>query len=126
MKAFKSEENKQDIKYETKNTHIYIRKSSKVEAEKDQRNLLDNLVEFNNRSRPKNKKGKDKKKDTYDESAYALYEGRELTPNSFKSGIFPIKATQSEGLKILTPKQMLQRLPIAPTQVKQVTDLKNY
>ena len=40
--------------------------------------------------------------------AYALYEGRELTLNAFKSGIFPIKATQRKGLKILTPQQMLQ------------------
>ena len=32
--------------------------------------------------------------------------------------IFPIKATKGEGLKILTPKQMLQRLPIALAQVK--------
>ena len=47
---------RKDLKYETKNTHIYIRKSSKVEAEEDQRNLLDNLVEFNNRSRPKKQK----------------------------------------------------------------------
>ena len=29
-----------------------------------------------------------------------------------------IKATKEKGLKILTPKQMLQRLPIALTQVK--------
>ena len=29
-----------------------------------------------------------------------------------------MKATKGEGLKILTPKQMLQRLPIALTQVK--------
>ena len=28
------------------------------------------------------------------------------------------KATKGTGLKILTPKQMLQRLPIAPAQVK--------
>ena len=29
-----------------------------------------------------------------------------------------LKATKGAGLKILTPKQMLQRLPIALTQVK--------
>ena len=29
-----------------------------------------------------------------------------------------LKATKGTGLKILTPKQMLQRLPIALTQVK--------
>ena len=28
------------------------------------------------------------------------------------------KATKGTGLKILTPKQMLQRLPISPAQVK--------
>ena len=58
-----------------------------------------------------------KKRDTY-ESAYALYEGRKLTLNAFKSRIFPIKSTQGEGLKILTPKQMLQRLPIALARAK--------
>ena len=29
-----------------------------------------------------------------------------------------IKAAKGTGLKILTPKQMLQRLPIAPAQIK--------
>ena len=42
----------------------------------------------------------------------------ELTLNTFKSGIFPIKATQSKGPKILIPKQTLQRLPVALAQVK--------
>ena len=61
--------------------------------------------------------GKDKK-DTY-KSAYALfYESRDLTFNAFKIGIFPIKATKGEGLKILTPKQILQRFPIVLTHVK--------
>ena len=67
------------------------------------KNLLRNIVDFYN--------------NTY-ESAYRLYEGRELTLNAFKSGIFPIKATKGKGLKILIPKQMLQRLPIALAQVK--------
>ena len=58
-----------------------------------------------------------KKPDTY-ESAYALHEGRELTLNAFKSEIFPLKSSQGKGLKILTPKQMLQRLSIALAQVK--------
>ena len=52
------------------------------------------------------------------ESRTALDEGREITLNAFKSGIFPIKATKSKGHKILTPKQMLQRLPITLAQVK--------
>ena len=32
-----------------------------VEAEKDQSTLLKNIVEFNNKSRPRTKEGKDKK-----------------------------------------------------------------
>ena len=51
-------------------------------------------------------------------SAQNLYCGRELVINAFKSGLFPLKSTTGTGLKILTPKQMLQRLPIALAQVK--------
>ena len=64
------------------------------------------------RSRPKAVEGK--KRNTY-KSAYALYEGRELILNAFRSGIFPLKI-QVKGMRILTPKQMLQRLPIALAQ----------
>ena len=83
----------------------------------DQTNLLENMVKFNNKSRPKTKEGKDKKRNAFD-SVSTLYESRELTFNSFRSGIFPIKEKQGKGLKILTSKQMLQRLPIALAQVK--------
>ena len=38
--------------------------------------------------------------------------------NAFRSRIFPIKATQGKGVQILTPKQMLQRLPIAIDHIK--------
>ena len=48
-----------------------------------------------------------KKRNTY-KRAYAPYAGQELVLNAFRSGIFPIKETQ--GLKILIPKQMLHRL----------------
>ena len=54
------------------------------------------MVKFNNKSRSKRKKGKDKKRNTFD-SVSALYEGRELTLNAFRSGIFPIKETQGNG-----------------------------
>ena len=102
---------------------MYTQKASIVEAEEDQSNLLKNMVEFDNKSRPKNKEVKDEK-DTY-ESAYALYKGRELTHDVFKNGIFPIKATQGKGLKILSHKQMLQRLPIALAEVKAGNTSKN-
>ena len=56
---------------------------------------------------------------------YNFYEGREKILDAFESKIF---STKSKGagilnpdhskLKVLTPKQMLQRLPIALAQVK--------
>ena len=58
---------------------------------------------------------------------YALFERRERVLDAFESKIFPIKiegaglldqASDHSNLKILTPKQMLQRLPIALAQVK--------
>ena len=68
----------------------------------DQTHLLENMVKFNNKFKPKTKEGKDKKRNIFD-SVNALDESRELTLNTFRSGIFPIKAT-GKGLKILTPK----------------------
>ena len=50
--------------------------------------------------------GKNKKWHTF-KRVNALYEGRELTINAFKSEIFLIKSTQGKGLKILTLKKML-------------------
>ena len=62
----------------------------------DQTNLLENMVKFNNKSRPKTKEGKYKKRNTF-ESVSALYEGRVLTLNDFRSRIFPIKEKQGKG-----------------------------
>ena len=57
-------------------------------------------------------------KKTFDR-VIAIYEGWESTFNAFSNGIFPIKENKNgKGLKILTPKQILQRLPIALAQVK--------
>ena len=80
-----------------------------------------------------NQKQTGKKSDTY-ESANVLYEGQELILDVFRSGIFPIKPTQGKGhslelahvakfsdlscLKIQTPEQILQRLPIGLAQEK--------
>ena len=69
---------------------IYSDKISIHETDMDQTNLLENMVKFNNKSRPKTKEGKGKKQNTFD-SVNALYEGRELTLNTFRSRIFPIK-----------------------------------
>ena len=51
--------------------------------------MLKHIVEFNDKPRPRSIKGNDKKRDTY-QSACALYEGRELALNGFKSEVFPL------------------------------------
>ena len=58
-----------------------------------QSNLLENIVEFNALKIRK-------KRNTF-ENVNAPCEGRKLTLNVFKSGIFPIKSTQGRRLKII-------------------------
>ena len=59
------------------------------------------------------------------ENLYNSFEGREKVLDGFESKIFSTKSrgagilnSNHSKLKILTPKQMLQRLPIALAQVK--------
>ena len=73
--------------------------------------LLNKILEFNEKARPKSKVDKNRKSDTY-ESLKVFNENRELTLNPFKSGIFLIKLTEGKWCpldlashpKILTPK----------------------
>ena len=82
------------------------------------------MTDFNDRSRLKTAEGENRKRNTY-KSACPLYEGQELILNAFRCGIFPIKETKGKGLKTLTPKQKLERLPILLTQVKAGNTSKN-
>ena len=123
IKKWEEKIKRKDLKYKTKQKYINdfqqfetIRLfcnnicTGKVDIDKaeiNHSNLLENMVKFNDKSRPKTKKGKSKKGDIY-ESVNALYERREL----------PIKTIQGIGLKILTLKQILQRWPIILVQVK--------
>ena len=93
---------------------IYNGKISIDEAEMEQTNLLENIVNVSNKSKPRSKRDKE---NTYD-SINSLYEGQESILNAYKSGIFPIKETNGKELKIVTPTQMLQKIPIALAQVK--------
>ena len=87
------------------------------EANQEQVDLLENILNFNDNTNPKSNEDKNKTNDVFG-SAKNLYEGREVILNAFKSGLFPLKLTKGTGLKILTPKQMVQRLPIALAQAK--------
>ena len=64
----------------------------------NQTNLLKAMVKFSNKSTPKTNEGKNKRRNAVD-SVTALYQGRELTLNAFRSGIFLIKEKQGKGLK---------------------------
>ena len=96
---------------------IYSSKITINEADQEQSDLVEYILNFNNKTRPKNKDDKKNKKSILN-SAQNLYHGRELVINAFKSGLFTLKSTRGTGLKVLTPRKMLQRLPIALAQAK--------
>ena len=80
-------------------------------------------MKFNNKTRPQNDNKKQEKEIVY-ENLKKFFEARERLLDGFESKIFLIKSivsgllnTDHSKLKIVTPKQMLQRLPIALSQV---------
>ena len=96
---------------------IYKSKITINEADQEQPDLVNYALNFNNKTRPRSNSDKKNFKNILN-SLENLYYGRELVLNAFKSGLFKLKPTTGTGLKILTPKQMLQRLPITLAQVK--------
>ena len=91
------------------------------EADEDQSSLLNEIMDFRKKTRSRNPEKKQEKKDIL-KNLYALFEGRKRVLDTFESKIFPIKIegtgfsnriSDNSDLQILTPKQMLQRLPIA-------------
>ena len=89
----------------------------------EQANLMAHIHDFVKNTKPQDPKQKKLKSDVLD-SVRALVKGRELMYNAFRSGIFRRLEESQEGegvnkqLKILTPNQILKRLPIALAQVK--------
>ena len=88
-------------------------------ANLEQANLMAHIHDFVKSTKPQDPKQKKLKSDVLD-SVRALFKGRELMYNAFRNGVFHRleKSQDGEGLKILTPNQMLKRLPIALAQVK--------
>ena len=110
---------------------IYNGKTTLEEADEDQSDLANKINKFIKKTRPKSDKKK-RKKEIVKENLYNFFEAREMVLNGFKSKIFLTKSTgtglfntDNSKLKILTPNQMLQRLPIAPAQVKAGNNSKN-
>ena len=89
-------------------------------ANDGQNQLSKHLIEFKSKTKPHNPESKKVKEDVVN-STIALLKRREMVFNTFESGIFlkPKELEKGEGLRILTPKQMPQRLPIALAQIVQ-------
>ena len=92
----------------------------------EQANLLSYVYDFTKKTKPQNLAQKKLRAEVVD-SVTSLVEGKEMVINAFKSGIFQVSKEPQESqegtgankmLKILTPSQMLKRLPIALAQVK--------
>ena len=84
----------------------------------EQANLLSYISDFM-KTKPRDPEKRRLRADVLN-SVTGLVEGREMVINAFKSGIFQVskESQEGKGLKILTPNQMLKRLPIALAQVK--------
>ena len=82
-------------------------------ANLEQANLLAHVKNFVKNTKPQDPEQKKLKSDVLD-SVRVPVKGRELMHNAFRSGIFHrLEISQEgEGLNILTPNQMLKRLPI--------------
>ena len=86
--------------------------------------MIDEIKKFVYKTKPKSDKKKQEKEDTIN-NLCNFFDPRKMVLHGFKSKIFLTKSKASDilnsdqsKLKILTPKQMLQRLPIALALVK--------
>ena len=88
-------------------------------ANTEQANLLNHIEDFIKKTKPRDPILKKLNEDVLT-SVLSLLKGRELIHKAFESGIFQKleESQEGEGLKILTPNQILKRLPIAPARVK--------
>ena len=93
-------------------------------ADIDQASLLSHINDFI-KTKPRDPE-KRKLRSDVSNSVSGLVKGREMVLTAFKRGIFQVSKESQEGeganegeqIKILTPNQMLKRLPIALAQVK--------
>ena len=80
--------------------------------------LIDEIDRFKKSTRLKVLEKKEQKVLTFN-NAIRLFEGKQKVLNGFESKIFPVeKLAQGKRLKLLTLKQIIQRLPMALAEVK--------
>ena len=85
----------------------------------EQASLLSYIYDFTKKTKPRDPEQRKLRSEVLN-SVTELVNGREMVLTAFKSGIFQVskESQEGKGLKILTPNQMLKRLPIALAQVK--------
>ena len=88
-------------------------------ANDEQNHLLEQIRGFKCKTRPENSELKKVKEDVLN-NARALLKGRKMVFKAYESRISlkPEELKKVTGFKTLSPKQMLQRLPIALAQIK--------
>ena len=93
----------------------------------EQANLLSHIYDFTRKIEPRDSEQRKFKSDVLS-TVRALVNGREMVLIAFRGGIFHRleESQKGKGRKILTPNQMLKRLPIALAQVKAVIIQKVY
>ena len=103
---------------------IYEGKITIKEADEYQTDLLIEILNFRKYAKPRSQEKKQEKEIVL-KNLHIFFEGREKTIDVFESKKFLAKSKGAgilnpdhSKLKVLTPKQMLQRLPIALAQVK--------
>ena len=103
---------------------IYEGKITIKEANEYQADLLTEILGFRKHTKPRSKEKKQEKAIVL-QNMYNFFEGRENFLDVFETKIFLVKSKGAGilnpnqfKLKVLTPKQMLQRLPIALARVK--------
>ena len=103
---------------------IYEGKITLEKANEYQTDLLAEIIDFKKNTKARSQEKK-REKEIVLQNLYNFFEGREKVLDAFESKIFSIKSKGAgilnpnhSKLKVLTPKQMLQRLPIALAQVK--------
>ena len=94
------------------------------ETDEYQADLLTEIMNFRKNTKPRSQEKK-REKEVVLQNLYKFFEDREKILDAFESKMFSIKSKGSDilnpdlsKLKILSPKQMPKRLPIALAQVK--------
>ena len=107
---------------------IYEGKITLKETNEYQTKLLVEIIDIKKNTKPRSGEKKQEKRNVL-QNLYNLFEGRERVLNAFDSKILLTKSKGTDilnpdhsKLKILSPKQMFQRLPIALAQVKAVSN----